>query len=383
MSIKKASHHLIRRFVWHALAVVIGTAIVVAIAYFFLPSVLSVSYTQATINQVQPPGPPPPPPLNVAQYNERLLSLAHIATTSPWYYAFLQGTTTAVELPGATTTLTVAPKLWPVQTALPADGRALLPFNRIVAYYGNFYSTGMGILGEFDEQTVLDKLKSEVAAWQEADPTTPVIPAIEYIDVTAQAAAGRDGKYRARMADSQIDKSLEYAHEVNGIVILDIQVGLSTLQDELPLIRDYLARPDVHLAIDPEFSMKDGIPPGDEIGTFNSADINYAINYLSDIVKENNLPPKILVVHRFTQEMVTGYQNIKPTPQVQVVMNMDGWGFPTKKVNTYNSVINPEPVQFAGIKLFYKNDLKQTPARLLTADEVLSLDPAPIYVQYQ
>src|SRR5215472_17397945 len=35
---------------------------------------------------------------------------------------------------------------WPVKTAYPGAG-ALLPFNRIVAYYGNLYSKNMGVLG--------------------------------------------------------------------------------------------------------------------------------------------------------------------------------------------------------------------------------------------
>ncbi len=373
MSTKKASPRLIRRFAVHVVVVAIGTAAVVATAYFLLPGVLSVSYSETVITNTSPD--PGPPPLDVAQYNQRLLALAHVATSSPWYAAFIIGTTTA-------STTTQRP-LWPVQTTLPQDGRAILPFNRIVAYYGNYYSTGMGILGEYPEDVALTRLKEAVAEWQAADPTTPVMPAIEYIDVTAQGSDGKDGKYRARMPDSQIDKALEMAKQVDGIVILDIQVGLSTLQDELPLLKDYLAKPEVHLAIDPEFSMKDDVPPGREIGTFSSADINYAINYLSGLVTQNNLPPKILVVHRFTQEMVTGYKNIAPTPQVQVVMNMDGWGFPAKKINTYNSVVYPEPVQFTGLKLFYKNDLKQTPSRLLTTDEILGLTPAPIYIQYQ
>jgi len=173
------------------------------------------------------------------------------------------------------------------------------------------------------------------------------------------------------------------ARKIDGIVILDVQVGLSTLQDELPLLDAYWALPQVHLAIDPEFSMKGGIPPGHVIGTFGAEDINYAIEYLSEMVKKHNLPPKILVIHRFTKDMVTGYKQIEPTPEVQVVMNMDGWGHPAKKINTYNVVITPEPVQFAGIKLFYKNDLKEIPARLLTIPEIMSLTPAPIYIQYQ
>ena len=64
-------------------------------------------------------------------------------------------------------------------------------------------------------------------------------------------------------------------------------------------------------------------------------------------------------------------------------MDMDGWGFPAKKVNTYQQVIEPEPVQFTGIKLFYKNDLKPPSDGMLTEKEVLDLTPSPIYVQYQ
>jgi hypothetical protein len=263
------------------------------------------------------------------------------------------------------------------------QGGALLPFNRIIAYYGNFYSTGMGVLGQYPEAQVLEKLKHEVMVWEAADPTTPVVPAIEYIDVTAQGSAGKDGKYRLRMPDTQIDHALEMASKINGIVILDIQVGKSTLQDELPLLTDYLKLPQVHLAIDPEFSMKGSAPPGHEIGTFDAADINYAARFLANLVSENDLPPKILVVHRFTEDMVTGYRRIEPLPEVQIVMNMDGWGFPAKKINTYNVVVAPEPVQFTGFKLFYKNDALPPSTGLLTPAEVLSLTPAPIYIQYQ
>jgi hypothetical protein len=114
----------------------------------------------------------------------------------------------------------------------------------------------------------------------------------------------------------------------------------------------------VHLGIDPEFSMKTGDRPGTVIGSFNAADINFTIEWLSEIVRENQLPPKVLILHRFTQDMIQGYQDIRPTPEVQVVMNMDGWGSTELKTSTYRRVVEPEPVQFAGLKIFYKNDLK-------------------------
>ncbi|MDQ5955281.1 MAG: hypothetical protein QG621_284 [Patescibacteria group bacterium] len=315
------------------------------------------------------------PPLDTVAYNKKMLELAHVATSSPWYNYFLTG-----EMPQGTTTL--KKQAWPVKAAYPNPG-ALLPFNRIVAYYGNFYSKNMGVLGQYPEEEMLTKLRAAVAQWEAADPTTPVVPAIDYIAITAQESPGKDGKYRLRMPDSQIDKALALADKVNGIVILDVQVGLSTLQTELPIYEDYLAKPNVHLAIDPEFSMKSGAKPGTEIGTFSSADVNYAAQYLASLVQKNNLPPKILVVHRFTQGMMTGYKNIKPLPEVQIVVDMDGWGFGAKKINTYKTVVTSEPVQFAGFKLFYKNDIKPPSTRLLTPAEVLSLTPAPVFIQYQ
>ncbi len=366
----KSSLRLISRTYLYLLALA-ALVLAAGLGYTKLAGNFSVSYEQVQATTTQPFI----PPLDLAEYNVRLLALAHVATSSPWYAAFLQGTTTAS---------TTQPRpVWPLMRANPRDSRALLPFNRIVAYYGNFYSKQMGVLGEYDEATVLAKLASTTEEWEAADPNTPVVPAIEYIDVTAQGSAGKDAKYRLRMPDSQIDKALAMAKKINGVVVLDIQVGLSTLQDEVPLLETYLAMPNVHLAIDPEFAMRNGTPPGRVIGSLDATDINYTINYLSDLIKLHDLPPKILVVHRFTEDMVTNYKKIAPTPEVQVVMQMDGWGSPQRKYGTYNAVINPEPVQFTGFKLFYKNDLKEDPPRLLTPQEVLDLTPSPSFIQYQ
>ena len=84
---------------------------------------------------------------------------------------------------------------WPVKSAYPLAG-ALLPFNRIVAFYGNLYSTKMGVLGEFPRKEMLAKLKEEVKKWQAADTTVKVIPALHYIATTAQGSPGKGNKYR-------------------------------------------------------------------------------------------------------------------------------------------------------------------------------------------
>lgn len=272
---------------------------------------------------------------------------------------------------------------WPVRTVYPSDG-AVLPFKRIVAYYGNLYSTGMGILGALPEDQMLKNLQKEAKNWEEADTLTPVQPALHYIAVTAQRSPGISRKYRLRMPFHQIDRVLEMADKIGALVFLDIQVGHSTLEEEIPALKKYLLLPHVHLGIDPEYSMKGGEVPCSAIGTFDAVDINYAINYLARLVQEQNLPPKILVVHRFTKAMVTNYKNINTLPEVQIVMNMDGFGYPAKKMDSYRHWIVGEPVQFAGFKVFYKNDIqnKKWP-RVMSAGEILKLYPKPLYIQYQ
>ncbi len=338
---------------------------------FYFSDIFSITYSAAEAEMQTAsttPTVPALPPLNVAEYDARMNVLAHVklATSS-----------------SATSTATTTKKaLWPVKTVYPNAG-AILPFKRIVAYYGNFYSKQMGVLGEYGTDVLLSKFRAEIATWEAADPSTPVMPAIEYIAVTAQGSAQKDGTYRLRMPDSQIDKALELAKKVNGIVILDIQVGLSTVQKETPELEKYLSMPNVHLALDPEFSMKTGAKPGTVIGTMSATDINWTTKYLASLVKKNNLPPKLLIVHRFTQPMVTRYKEIETPPEVQIVMDMDGWGSPIRKTGSYQAFIYPEPVQFTGIKLFYKNDLRPPSTRLMTPSEVLKLTPSPIFIQYQ
>ena len=280
---------------------------------------------------------------------------------------------------------------WPVKTAPPLPG-SILPERRIVAYYGNPLSKRMGILGELPPDQMLAKLDKEVAQWQKADPATPVQPALHLVAVVAQGDPGRDRKYRLRMTDSLVEKVASWAATRNALVFLDVQVSHSSFKEELPRLIPFLKRPNVHLGLDPEFSMKPRkdrktgeivLPkPGARIGTMSHEDVNYAIGMLADIVTQNNLPPKVLVIHRFTHDMLTGSKKIKLDPRVQVVIHMDGWGQPWLKYDSYRAYVESDPVQFTGFKIFYKNDTKKGDPPL-TASEVLLLNPKPHYIQYQ
>lgn len=279
--------------------------------------------------------------------------------------------------PAATSPQTAADE--PIPGGRPLPG-AILPHNRIIAYYGNPLSRRMGVMGEYPPDQMLAMLDAEVATWEAADPSTPVKPALHLIAVVARDNPGPDGKYRGRMADTLIERVAQWAATRDALVFLDVQVGHSTLQEELPRLAPFLRRPNFHLGIDPEFSMKDGGIPGKRIGTYDATDINYAVRFLSELAREHRIPPKVLVVHRFTRRGVTNAQNIRLDPHVQIVMHMDGFGPPTLKRGTFNNFIRTEPVQFVGWKQFYKirNDDPRTTVR-----EILALRPRVLYVQYQ
>ena len=275
-----------------------------------------------------------------------------------------------------------ARKGWPVKFPTPLPG-SILPQKRIVAYYGNPLSKRMGALGEYQKDDMLARLKREAGRWQAADPAHPVQPALHLIAVVAQGEPGKSGMYRMIMPDAIINQVYGWAKEAHAIMFIDIQTGHDNIRTILPRFEWLLKNPDVHLGIDPEFNLiKSKAKPGKKIGTYDAADINYAAGYLQGLVKKYNLPPKVFVVHRFTRNGVTNYKNVQLRPEVQIVMNMDGWGAPWLKRDSYKDYVVSEPVQLTGFKLFYHNDTKKGDA-LLTPTEVLQLNPKPLYIQYQ
>ncbi|HEY0778114.1 MAG TPA: hypothetical protein VGD56_09130 [Gemmatirosa sp.] len=272
---------------------------------------------------------------------------------------------------------------WPKGPSMLAG--SLLPNKRIVAFYGNPHSKKMGVLGEYPSDQMLAMLDHEVARWKAADPKTAVQPALHLVTVVASGDPGKDGGWRRREDSTVIEHMYQMARGHNAILFLDIQAGHSTLQAELPRLLPFLSRPDVHLGIDPEFYMhydKEGVRPSKKIGTMMASDVNYVVRTLDKLVADKGIPPKVLIVHRFTKRMVPDAANIRPTPRVQVVMHMDGWGPPWLKFDSYRDYVVSHPVQYTGFKLFFHNDTKKGDA-LITPKELIQLRPTLSYIQYQ
>ena len=292
---------------------------------------------------------------------------------------------------------------WPVKGLAPLAG-AILPQYRVVAYYGNPLSPRMGVLGFPPPDQMLARLERTAVEWAKADTGHKVLPALHLIVTVAQGRPGAGGKHRLRMSDSLIQRVAGWAEQRGWLLFVDIQTGHSTVAAELEPLIPYLRRPYVHLALDPEFAMTRGGVPGRRIGTLDAADVNLAIRRLAKLVTEEKLPPKVLVVHRFTRGMLTGTERIQLDPRVQVVIDMDGFGASWHKEYAYRHFILPYPVQYTGFKLFYKNDrLSRAPSGnlspdcsrtvsedvgcgddgLMTPQQVLRLYPQPLYIQYQ
>lgn len=250
---------------------------------------------------------------------------------------------------------------------------------RLVTYYGHPYSEQMGILGQFEPQQMVSKLKAQAKAYTRADPDRPAICGIELIASVAQPVPGADGLYLTRTPREEIEKYAKVAKKNDCLLLLDVQIGYSNIRDELEALRPFLERPYVHLAIDPEYDMDPGEIPGQEFGTSSGEEIMQAAQSLSDIVEKKDLPPKILVIHQFRYDMLTNKGIIKPLKNVEVVLHADGFGVPADKIEKYDLLVRQEPIQYGGFKIFYTQDVP-----VLTPEQVLNeLSPKPAVISYQ
>ncbi|KHE69503.1 hypothetical protein [Halobacillus sp. BBL2006] len=250
--------------------------------------------------------------------------------------------------------------------------------HRLVAYYGHPNSTNMGILGEMEPDALMEKLKEQTQAYSNADPSRPAIPTIELISTVAQRNPGPEGKYYHMTSPEQIDEYAKLAKENNALLMLDVQLGTDSVMNQVKLIEKWLKLPYVHLAIDTEFHVGEGETPGINLGQVNGAEVQEAVDYISKMVEENNLPDKIVLVHQFMDEALTNKEAIQPTENVEVALNYDGWGPSSTKMSLYRKFVRNEAVQYGGFKVFYKKD-----EPVLSAEEVLQLDPNPAIINYQ
>ena len=266
---------------------------------------------------------------------------------------------------------------------LPRGGTTILPGFKVVAYYGAPGGDRLGVLGSGSPLAVAERLSDTALDYESLE--RRVLPAFELIATIVHPVPGDDGMFRSRVSDDVIQKYLDAARQERAILILDIQPGRADFMDEVRHYAQWLKNPDVSLAMDPEWSMRAGEIPGKVIGSTPAAKVNEVSAYLDQIVKDNNLPQKLLLVHEFTESMVQNRKGLVQRPNLAIVFNVDGFGTPEAKMGKYADLTTdpdrPEFV-FTGFKLFYEEDTRNG-SRMMTPYEVLDLDPQPDVVVYE
>lgn len=258
----------------------------------------------------------------------------------------------------------------------PTPAPPILPDKRVVAFYGNPAADELGILGIGSPDLAGRRLLRQAKAYERA--RRPVQPAMELIAVVANAHPGDDGLYRRREENRVIRRYLKAARKVDAILILDIQPGKADFFEETTHLQRWLKEPDVHLALDPEWRITEGQVPGQVIGTVQAREVNAVSAWLEQLIVREGLPPKLLVIHQFTHDMIQDRDQLKPREKVQIVLNADGFGGREVKIAKYRDFTRGKSAFHDGFKLFYKEDLN-----LMKPRQVIRLRPSPDIVIYE
>jgi hypothetical protein len=264
----------------------------------------------------------------------------------------------------------------PKPPELPRGGRAIFPDWRVVAYYGAPQDDELGILGIGSPRRAARRLERQARPY--ARPGRPVLPAFELIAAIVTSEPGDGGDHSMRQDASTIRRYLRVARRHDMLLLLDIQPGYAPFLQEARALERWLREPDVGLALDPEWSLEPPLLPAQEIGSTDAATVNLVSRYLSGIVRRHNLPQKLLVVHRFTGDMIEDEHELERNRGVALVVNVDGFGDQPNKISKYREFTRDLPRRFNGFKLFYHEDLN-----LMRPRQVLRLRPEPDLVVYE
>ncbi len=265
----------------------------------------------------------------------------------------------------------------PPPPTLPSGKRRIFPDHRVVGFYGNPAADELGILGIGSPSAIGRKLRKQAKPYGRK--TRPVLPAFELITTIADADPGPSGKYRTRMPNKLIERYYKAARKAKALLLLDIQPGHSDFFEETVRLKKWLKKPDVGLALDPEWRMRNGEKPGTVIGSVSARELNATTAWLDMLVEENNLPQKLVVIHQFTLDMIENRPRLKRRENLAITLNADGFGTQAQKLEKYDAFTDGAAKRFHnGFKLFYKEDTD-----LMTPKEVMRMKPRPDFVVYE
>lgn len=264
---------------------------------------------------------------------------------------------------------------------LPGGGTELFPGRRIVAFYGSPVTFRLGLLGEQGPQASVDRIMPLLEQY-EIEGGSPVIAGFELIATVADSDPGDDRDYSNELTAAQLAPWIEVATANDVYVIIDLQPGRTDFLTQARRYEEFLRLPNVGLALDPEWRLEPDEEHLLQIGSVDGAEVNLVVEYLAQLVREEQLPQKLLILHQFKESMITNRELIQTPPEVAVVVHVDGQGPLATKYSTFETMLNApigaEQTLWWGWKNFIDED---TPTA--TPSQVNAVDPVPVVVTYQ
>lgn len=254
----------------------------------------------------------------------------------------------------------------------------ILEGSQVISYYGNGQAAEMGILGSDDLDTIASLLEEQTERYDRLNGQLGAVPALHLVYAVAQPEPTSNGLYLQYTSDEDVQRYIDVAEERGMLLFIDLQIGRSTVEEEVTKVLPYLRHPLVHLAIDPEFAVGDTEVPGLQLGSLPASDINRAQAMLNKLVQEERLPPKMLIVHQFADSMLLDAESIVQYEGVELIIDMDGFGLSAVKRAGYELYAGSSYATYGAIKLFLQHDVD-----LMSEEEVLRLQPTPAVVIYQ
>ncbi|MDT0160668.1 hypothetical protein [Bacillus sp. AG4(2022)] len=109
-----------------------------------------------------------------------------------------------------------------------------------------------------------------------------------------------------------------------------------------------------HLAIDTEFHVKEGQIHELDLGTVDGKEVQEAIEYVSNLSAENELPEKMVIVHQFADKVLINKDSTQPTDNTVVVINFEDMDWMLSKEPDTMKLYKSSLFNTAGSKSFIK-----------------------------
>ena len=262
---------------------------------------------------------------------------------------------------------------------LPGGGRTLLPGHLLVALYGQPGVAGLGALGEQDTAASIQRIRSFAAHYVKLS-TAAVLPTFEIIATVADSAAGPDGDYSAETSVADLQPVVDAATAAGLYVVLDLQPGRTDFLTQARRYTPLLRRPNVGLALDPEWRLAPGQRHLQQIGSVDASEINTVSAWLAELASHARLPQKLLLIHQFQLAMIGNEASLNTNhPELAMLIQMDGQGSPEAKDRTWQAITAAAPT---GIGFGWKNFLTRDSPTLSAAD-TMGKKPTPELVSYE